>query len=136
MLPEAARALPGVTDNPIGEGVPKGSLADGETDLLDEDKESSSPEGDAMNLAHGPVVVGDEEKQKALSEQGVDANMPSAEGDRPARDGSDHKGSAGEIDVALMRRRITAVAEGGIDERGEEDHVGQRNYVEGFWVAA
>lgn len=61
--------------------------------------------------------------------------MPSAEGNGPACDGSDHEGGAGEIDVALMCRGIPPVAEGGIEECGEEDHVCQRNYVEGFRVA-
>lgn len=123
-------------DDPIGEGVPKGSFAEGEADLLDEDKESPGPQCDAMDFTRGPIVVDDEEEQEALSEQGVDANLPSAEGDRYARDGSDHQGGAGEIDVAFMCGGVPSVAEGEKEECGEEEHVGQRNDIESSGVTA
>jgi len=123
-------------DDPVGEGVPEGGFAKGEADLLNENQECAGAERGAMNFTRGPVVVGDERKQKDVGEQGVDPNMSSAEGERPAGDGGDHQGGAGEIDIAFVGGGFAAVAESEKDERGEKEHVRQGNYVKGSGIAA
>src|SRR5271157_1708343 len=47
-----------------GEGVPCGGVADGITNLLQNNYKGSCPQRDAMNLACGPQVVGRQEEQK------------------------------------------------------------------------
>jgi len=44
--------------------MPSGGLANGDADLLDQDKECAGPQSDPMNLAGGPQVVGGQSQQK------------------------------------------------------------------------
>ena len=89
-----------------------------------------------MDFAGGPKVVGDKEEQEYIADHAGDQDVSGHEGEGPAGDCGNHEGSGGEVDIALMCGRILAVAEGKIDESGEEEHVAYRNEVEGLGIAA
>jgi len=132
----AERWLAEVGDDPVGEGVPEGGFAEGKADLLDKNQERSCPKGGAVDFSCGPEVVGDEEEQENVGEQTGDQDFPGAEGEGPAGDCGDHESSGGDVDIALMCGRILAIAEGEINECGEEEHVAHRDEVEGLGIAA
>jgi len=125
-----------VGDDPVGEGVPESSFAEGKADLLDEDQQRSGPEGGAVDFAGGPEVVSDEEEKENIADQTGDQDVPGHESEGPAGDCGDHESSGGDVDIALMGGRILAIAEGKINECGEEEHVAHRNEVEGLGIAA
>jgi len=89
-----------------------------------------------VDFARGPEVVSDEEEKENIADQAGDQDVSGHEGEGPAGDCGNHEGSGGEVDIALMCRRILAVAKGKIDESGEEEHVAHRNEVEGLGIAA
>ena len=53
----AANWLTGQFLRPVGEGVPRGSLTDGDSDPLNDDQEKACPDGGAVDFAGGPPIV-------------------------------------------------------------------------------
>ena len=104
--------------------------------MLDKNQERSGPKGGAMDFAGGPKVVGDKDEKEYIADHAGDQDVSGHEGEGPAGDCGNHEGSGGEVNIALMCRRILAVAKGKIDESGEEEHVAYRNEVEGLGIAA
>ena len=84
--------------NPTGEGVPRGRFADGYSNLLYEDEESSRPECSAMHLARGPQVIGHQEEQEDAGEQRRYRNSSVDDIKGPTDDGGGQQRSRGHED--------------------------------------
>jgi len=125
---------PGEHLHPSGECVPDCGAADGNTKLLRDDQERTTPDGGAVQLARGPQVVCHQQQHKKPAENAVQVGSARDcyEG-RPAG-GSVHESDGREQNEAFVGGRIEAGAKGEEDQRRKHQHVAEGNGVESLGI--
>lgn len=94
--------------HPRREVVPRRGVSDWNANLLDENQESSGPQGGAVNLARGPIVIDCQNKQESVGDPRCPDGVPIQESVGPAGNGSDDQTDRGDEDNAFMRGRAEA----------------------------